>query len=202
MPQFNSISISGYHMQEAGATADLELGYTLADGVEYIRAGIAAGLDIDAFAPRLSFFWAIGMNFAMEVAKMRAGAAAVGQARQAVRPEERQVAVAAHALPDVRLVAHRAGRLQQRGPHLRRGDGGDPGPHAVAAHQRARRGAGPAHRLQRPHRPQHAAVPAAGVGHHPGDRSVGWHVLHRAADGRARQEGVGAHRGGRGRPAG
>ncbi|MBK1788814.1 methylmalonyl-CoA mutase [Prauserella cavernicola] len=72
MPRFNSISISGYHMQEAGATADLELAYTLADGVEYIRAGLDAGLDIDKFAPRLSFFWAIGMNFFMEVAKMRA----------------------------------------------------------------------------------------------------------------------------------
>ncbi|MEQ1608264.1 MAG: methylmalonyl-CoA mutase [Hyphomonadaceae bacterium] len=73
MPKFNSISISGYHMQEAGATADLELAYTLADGVEYIRAGMAAGLDVDKFAPRLSFFWAIGMNYFMEVAKMRAG---------------------------------------------------------------------------------------------------------------------------------
>jgi methylmalonyl-CoA mutase len=73
MPKFNSISISGYHMQEAGATADLELAYTLADGVEYIRAGIASGLDIDAFAPRLSFFWAIGMNPFMEIAKLRAG---------------------------------------------------------------------------------------------------------------------------------
>jgi methylmalonyl-CoA mutase len=72
MPRFNSISISGYHIQEAGATADLELAYTLADGVEYIRAGIGAGLDVDAFAPRLSFFWAIGMNFFMEVAKLRA----------------------------------------------------------------------------------------------------------------------------------
>jgi methylmalonyl-CoA mutase len=72
MPKFNSISISGYHMQEAGATQDLELAYTLADGVEYIRAGIAAGLDVDKFAPRLSFFWAIGMNFFMEVAKLRA----------------------------------------------------------------------------------------------------------------------------------
>ena len=72
MPRFNSISISGYHMQEAGATADLELAYTLADGVEYIRAGRSVGLDVDAFAPRLSFFWAIGMNFFMEVAKMRA----------------------------------------------------------------------------------------------------------------------------------
>src|SRR5699024_4261528 len=73
MPQFNSISISGYHIQEAGATADLELAYTLADGVEYVTAGKAAGLDVDAFAPRLSFFWAIGMNFFMEVAKLRAG---------------------------------------------------------------------------------------------------------------------------------
>src|SRR5215470_15689400 len=72
MPKFNSISISGYHMQEAGATADLELGYTLADGVEYARAGVAAGLGIDAFAPRLSFFWAIGMNPFMEIAKLRA----------------------------------------------------------------------------------------------------------------------------------
>jgi methylmalonyl-CoA mutase len=72
MPKYNSISISGYHMQEAGATADLELAYTLADGVEYIRSGIAAGLDVDRFAPRLSFFWAIGMNYFMEVAKMRA----------------------------------------------------------------------------------------------------------------------------------
>jgi len=73
MPRFNSISISGYHIQEAGATADLELAYTLADGVEYLRAGREAGLDVDAFAPRLSFFWAIGMNFFMEVAKLRAG---------------------------------------------------------------------------------------------------------------------------------
>ena len=72
MPRFNSISISGYHMQEAGATADLELAYTIADGIEYARAGVAAGLSIDAFAPRLSFFWAIGMNFFMEVAKLRA----------------------------------------------------------------------------------------------------------------------------------
>ncbi len=73
MPKFNSISISGYHMQEAGATADIELAYTLADGLEYIRTGLAAGMDIDTFAPRLSFFWAIGMNHFMEIAKMRAG---------------------------------------------------------------------------------------------------------------------------------
>jgi methylmalonyl-CoA mutase len=72
MPRYNSISISGYHIQEAGATADLELAYTLADGVEYLRAGLEVGLDVDAFAPRLSFFWAIGMNFFMEIAKLRA----------------------------------------------------------------------------------------------------------------------------------
>ncbi|MGQ1908866.1 methylmalonyl-CoA mutase [Marinifilum sp. RC60d5] len=73
MPKFNSISISGYHMQEAGATADIELAYTLADGLEYLKKGVAAGMDVDAFAPRLSFFWAIGMNHFMEIAKMRAG---------------------------------------------------------------------------------------------------------------------------------
>lgn len=73
MPKFNSISISGYHMQEAGATADIELGYTLADGLEYLRTGIKSGLGVDEFAPRLSFFWAIGMNHFMEIAKMRAG---------------------------------------------------------------------------------------------------------------------------------
>ena len=72
MPRFNSISISGYHMQEAGATADIEMAYTLADGVEYIRAGESVGLKVDQFAPRLSFFWAVGMNFFMEVAKFRA----------------------------------------------------------------------------------------------------------------------------------
>ena len=70
MPKFNSISISGYHMQEAGATADLELGYTLSDGLEYVRAGLAGGLEIDRFAPRLSFFFGMSMNFFMEVAKL------------------------------------------------------------------------------------------------------------------------------------
>jgi len=72
MPRFNSISISGYHMQEAGATLDLELAYTLADGIEYVRAGVAAGLPVDSFAPRLSFFWNAGMNTFMEIAKQRA----------------------------------------------------------------------------------------------------------------------------------
>jgi methylmalonyl-CoA mutase len=88
MPKFNSISISGYHMQEAGATQDLELAYTLADGVEYVRAGTAAGLDIDRFAPRLSFFWAIGMNFFMEVAKMRAARLLWAKLMKQFRPKD------------------------------------------------------------------------------------------------------------------
>jgi methylmalonyl-CoA mutase len=88
MPKFNSISISGYHMQEAGATQDLELAYTLADGVEYVRAGIKAGLDVDRFAPRLSFFWAIGMNFFMEVAKLRAARLLWARLMQEFEPKD------------------------------------------------------------------------------------------------------------------
>jgi len=88
MPKFNSISISGYHMQEAGATADLELAYTLADGVEYVRAGLTANLDIDRFAPRLSFFFGIGMNFFMEVAKLRAARALWAKLMQPFRPQD------------------------------------------------------------------------------------------------------------------
>ncbi|MDF2159238.1 methylmalonyl-CoA mutase [Algoriphagus sp. CAU 1675] len=88
MPRFNSISISGYHMQEAGATADLELAYTLADGLEYLRTGIKAGLDIDDFAPRLSFFWAIGMNYFMEIAKMRAGRLLWAKIVQEFKPKD------------------------------------------------------------------------------------------------------------------
>ncbi|MGL4528386.1 MAG: methylmalonyl-CoA mutase family protein, partial [Aestuariivirga sp.] len=97
MPKFNSISISGYHMQEAGATADLELGYTLADGLEYARAGVAAGLPIDRFAPRLSFFWAIGLNFFMEVAKMRAARMIWGRLIQQFDPkDERSLSLRTH----------------------------------------------------------------------------------------------------------
>ncbi len=97
MPRFNSISISGYHMQEAGASADLELGYTLADGIEYARAGVAAGLDIDRFAPRLSFFWAIGMNFFMEVAKLRAARLLWAKLMRQFDPEdERSLSLRTH----------------------------------------------------------------------------------------------------------
>jgi len=97
MPKFNSISISGYHLQEAGATCDLELAYTLADGVEYVRAGLAAGLTVDAFAPRLSFFWNSGMNFFMEVAKQRAARMLWAKLMKAFEPKsERSLALRAH----------------------------------------------------------------------------------------------------------
>ena len=198
MPKYNSISISGYHMQEAGATQDLELAYTLADGVEYLRAGLAAGLDVDRFAPRLSFFWAIGMNFFMEVAKMRAARLLWAKLLTPVQPEGSALALAAHALPDLGLVADRAGRLQQRDAHHHRGDGGDPGPYPVAAHQRARRGAGAADRFLGADRAQHAIVPAAGKRHHPHHRSLGRLVLCRAADPRSRGKGLGPYPGSRG----
>lgn len=97
MPKFNSISISGYHMQEAGATADIELAYTLADGLEYIRTGLAAGMNIDDFAPRLSFFWAIGMNHFMEIAKMRAGRMLWAKLLQQFNPkDEKSLALRTH----------------------------------------------------------------------------------------------------------
>jgi methylmalonyl-CoA mutase len=97
MPKFNSISISGYHMQEAGATADLEVAYTLADGIEYIRTGIAAGLPVDSFAPRLSFFWAVGMNFFMEVAKLRAARLLWSKLVKQFNPEnEKSLALRTH----------------------------------------------------------------------------------------------------------
>jgi methylmalonyl-CoA mutase len=97
MPKFNSISISGYHMQEAGATADIELGYTLANGLEYVRTGLKAGLDIDSFAPRLSFFWGIGMNYFMEVAKMRAARLLWAKLMKQFQPKnEKSMALRAH----------------------------------------------------------------------------------------------------------
>ena len=110
MPKFNSISISGYHMQEAGATADIEMAYTLADGLDYIRTGIKAGLTVDAFAPRLSFFWAVGMNHFMEIAKMRA--ARMIWAKLVKQSEERQVNGLKDPLTDFGLVIDRTGPLQ------------------------------------------------------------------------------------------
>ena len=166
MPRFNSISISGYHIQEAGATADLELAYTLADGVEYIRAGLEAGprhRPVRAAAVVLLGDRHELLHGGRQDAR---GPGAVGAAGPPVRPAEPQVAQPAHPLPDQRLVADRAGRVQQRAAHLHRGDGRDPGPHPVAAHERPRRGDRAADRLLRPDRPQHPAAAAAGERHH------------------------------------
>jgi methylmalonyl-CoA mutase len=109
MPKFNSISISGYHMQEAGATAVQELAFTLADGKEYVRTAIQSGLDVDAFAGRLSFFFAIGMNFFMEIAKLRAARLLWTRIMKGVQSEEARQPDAAHALPDLGRLAHRTG---------------------------------------------------------------------------------------------
>ena len=173
MPRFNSISISGYHIQEAGATADLELAYTLADGVEYIRAGLDAGLTIDRVRAAAELLLGDRDELLHGGRQDARGAGDLGAAGQPVRAGEPQVAVAAHPQPDLGLVAHRAGRLQQRPAHLHRGDGRDPGPHPVAAHQRPRRGDRAAHRLLRADRAQHPAAAAAGERYDGHDRPLG-----------------------------
>ena len=154
-------------------------------------------MDVDAFAPRLSFFWAHRHELLHGGRQAAGRPAAVGEAGEGGRREEPEVAVAAHPLADLGLVADRAGRLQQRRPHLPGGDGRHPGAHPVAAHQRPRRGAGAAHRLLRPDRPQHPAAAAAGVGHDAGHRPVGRLGLRREADLRPGPPRLGAHRGGR-----
>ena len=172
MPKFNSISISGYHMQEAGATQVQELAFTIADGMEYVKYGVASGLDIDKFAGRLSFFFAIGMNFFMEVAKLRAARVLWHRVMTQLGAQGRALEDAAHALPDVGRVADRAGPVQQRHPHDDRGDGGDARRHAEPPHQRARRGDRAADRFLRPHRPQHAAGDPGRDGDDQGRRSA------------------------------
>ena len=185
MPKFNSISISGYHMQEAGATADLELAYTLADGIEYLRCGIAAGLDVDQFAPRLSFFWAIGMNFFMEVAKLRAGAPALGEAGQAVRPRgPKSLALRTHCQTSgwsltAQDVYNNVMRTCIEAMAATHG-------HTQSLHTNALDEAlALPTDFSRPHRPQHPAVPPAGDRHHPHDRPLGRQLLCRAADPRS-----------------
>jgi methylmalonyl-CoA mutase len=133
MPRFNSISLSGYHMQEAGATAVQELAFTLADGLDYVRAALARGLKIDEFAPRLSFFFCIGMNFFMEVAKLRAARLLWARLIRQFAPQN--PASLALALPDLGGEPHRAGPLQQYHPHHDRGAGGRLGRHQLAPHQ-------------------------------------------------------------------
>ena len=199
MPKFNSISISGYHMHEAGATAVQELAFTLADGMDYVRAARAKGLDVDAFAPRLSFFFGIGMNFFMEVAKLRAARLLWHRIMAEFGAKNPKSQDAAHPLPDLGRQPHRAGPLQQRDPHHAGGAGGGARRHAEPAHQQPRRGGRLAHRFLRPHRPQHPARPRRGERHRQCRRSARRLLLCRGADQRAGREGLGADRGGRGR---
>ena len=198
MPKFNSISISGYHMQEAGATAVQELAFTIADGLEYVRAATARGLDIDAFAGRLSFFFAIGMNFFMEVAKLRAARLLWSRVIRQFEPAERVVAHVAHALPDVRCVAHRAGPVQQHRAHHGRSARRGARRHAEPAHQLVRRGDRAAERGRGAGRAQHPADPRRGDRHHPRRRPARRQLLRRSPHREPRRRSVEADRGGRG----
>ena len=198
MPKFNSISISGYHMQEAGATQDLELAYTLADGVEYVRAGLKAGLDVDRFAPRVSFFWAIGMNFFMEVAKMRAARLLWAKLMKPFDPKDaRSLSLRTHcqtsgwslAAQDVfnnvvrtAIEAMAATQGHTQSLHTNALDEALALPTDFSA------------RIAR----NTQIVLAAGERHDPHGRSLGRLVLRRAADLRARQDRLGPHPGGRG----
>ena len=194
MPKFNSISISGYHMQEAGATQDLELAYTLADGIEYIRAGIAAGMSVDQFAPRLSFFWAIGTNFFMEVAKMRAARKLwAGIVKGFGAKSDKSLPLRTHSQTS-------GWSLTAQDPYNNivrtqiEAMAATQGPHPVAAHQRARRGAGAADAVLGAHRPQHPALPDRGERHDQDHRSLGRLLLRRAPHRRARGARAGPHR--------
>jgi methylmalonyl-CoA mutase len=135
MPKFNTVSISGYHMMEAGANSVLQTAFTLADGLEYVRAAIAAGLDIDAFAPRLSFFFGVGMNFFMEIAMLRAARFLWHDLIKPVQSQESQIVHAADPRADLGLEPHRAGSLQQRHPHHPGSPGRGAGRHPEPAHQ-------------------------------------------------------------------
>jgi methylmalonyl-CoA mutase len=135
MPKFNSISISGYHMQEAGANQALELAFTLADGAEYVKTAVAKGLDVDDFAGRLSFFWAVGHELLSRDRQDARGAAAVDAHHEGLQRQEAQEPDAAHAQPDQRLEPDRAGPLQQRRAHHHRSHGGGVWRHAKPAHQ-------------------------------------------------------------------
>ncbi len=153
MPKFNSISISGYHMQEAGATADLELAFTIADGMEYVRAALAQGLDVDAFARSPQLLLRHRHELLHGDRQAAGGPPAVGAGHAAVRPQGRPLAGPPHPLPDVGRVAHRAGPLQQRRAHRRRGHGRGARRHPEPPHQLLRRGPRPAHRLLAPASP-------------------------------------------------
>ncbi len=198
MPKFNSISISGYHMQEAGSTLVQELAFTLADGLEYVRAAKAKGLDIDAFAPRLSFFFCIGMNFFMEVAKLRAARFLWAELIKPFEPKK------ADSL-SLRTHCQTSGvSLTEQDPYNNvirtayEAMAARAGRHAVAAHQFLRRGDRAADADLVAHRAQHAAHPAARDRRHPDGRSAGRQLLRRMAHQQHDRGGAQADRRGRG----
>ena len=197
MPKFNSISVSGYHMQEAGATQDLELAYTLANGAEYVRAGLQAGLDIDQFAPRISFFWAIGMNFFMEIAKMRAARMLWAKMMKQHRPKDaRSLSLRTHCQTSGwSLTAQDV--FNNVISYGDRGNGRDARAYPVAAYECARRSARIADGFLRAHRPKYPAVSATRKRHHSDRRSVGRLLLRRTSHRRPREEGLGAYPGSR-----
>jgi hypothetical protein len=181
MPKFNSISISGYHMQEAGSTLVQELAFTIADGLEYVRR---QGQGFRRRCLRAAALVLLLHRHELLHGSRQAARRAlpVGRAGEALRAQEGRFAVTAHALPDLGRVADREGPVQQRDPHRLRGDGGGAGRHAVAAHQRVRRGDRAADPDLGPHRAQHAADPPARDRRHQGRRSAGRQLLRRIAD--------------------
>ena len=194
MPKFNSISISGYHMQEAGATQDLELAYTLADGAEYVRAGIKAGLTIDQFAPRISFFWAIGMNYFMEIAKLRAARMLWAKLVKAFNPEDaRSLSLRTHcqtsgwslAAQDVFNNVART-MIEAMAANSR--------PNSIVTYQCTRRSPGVADRFFGSNRAQYSNCLTARSQRYSHRGSLGRLLLCGAADLRTRTKGLGPHR--------
>src|SRR5262249_25708821 len=201
MPKFNSISISGYHLQEAGATCDLELAYTLADGVEYVRAGLAGGLAIDTFAPRLSFFWNAGMNFFMEVAKQRAARILWAKLIKVFEPKsERSLALRSHtqtsgwSLASTDVYNNVARTCIEA---MAATQGGTQSLHTNALDEALALPSDASARLGA-HRAQHPDGAPARIGTDPHHRSVGRLVLCRASHGRARAPRLPPHPRGRG----
>ena len=158
VPKWNTISVSGYHIREAGSTALQELAFTLRDGLEYVQYGVDAGLDVDDFVPRISFFFNSHSDFFEEIAKYRAARKLWAEAmNEPLRREEPALVAAALPHPDRRRVAHRAAALQQRRAHGAAGAGRGARRHQLAAHQLAGRGAGAADEGDRDDRAAHAA---------------------------------------------
>ena len=194
MPRWNPVSISGYHIREAGATAVQELAFTLADGIGYVEECVERGMDVDYFAPRLSFFWDVHNDFFEEIAKFRAARRIWARTlKERFGAKKRELAAPAHPRPDGRRVAHRAAALQQRGPHRAPGAGGGARRHAVAAHQLARRDLRAAHRGGGPHRAAHPADHRLRVRRRPGGRPAGRQLLRRVPHRRDGEAGPRVH---------